>query len=338
VHASKPDSIEEILTIVMSGGPLTPQQSVAFDTWIAESADHRARFDQLRATWQVLGRRELELPPYRPIDIAAPSARRPALAIARIGRWRRATWAATGLAAALAAFVVQRSVSLPGSDRVQHYATEAGHTLDVRLEDGTLIRLAPGSRLDVTLGSQGRDVRLKGRAFFAVAHQAGRPFRVHTSSGDVKVLGTRFNVSSDGARLQLVVVDGRVELSSGTRRVEVVGGQVSHAEEGTVAAAVAIPDVYASLEWMGRTMIFNATPLPRVADEIEHRFGVRVEIDSSLAAHTVTAVFNDRRLPDVLDVLCGLVDATCDLEPGSKRVRISARAERMSPVSRPDGR
>lgn len=338
MHASTPESIEKLLTIVISGGRLTPQQSVAFDTWIAASADHRAQFEQLRATWQVLGQRELVLPPFRPIDIAAPSDRRPVRAIARIGRWRRASWATAGLAAALAAFVVQRSVSGPGTDRVQHYATEAGQALNVRLEDGTLIRLAPSSQLDVTLGSHGRDVRLKGRAFFAVAHQAGLPFRVHTSSGDVKVLGTRFNVNSDGARLQLVVVDGRVELSSGTRRVEVVVGQVSHATQGTVAAAVAIPDVYASLEWMGRTMIFNATPLPRVADEIAHRFGVRVEIDSSLANHTVTAVFNDRGLPDVLDVLCGLVDATCDIEPGSERVRISARVARMSPVPRPDGR
>jgi ferric-dicitrate binding protein FerR (iron transport regulator) len=80
---------------------------------------------------------------------------------------------------------------------------------------------------------------------------------------------------------------------------------------------------------MSSTMLFNATPLSRVADEIEHRFGVRVEVDSSLREHTVTAVFTDRRLPDVLDVVCRVVDANCNTVPDSGLVRISAHAVGM---------
>lgn len=324
----RPESIDEIITMYLSGDVMTPEQSFELDSWIAASADNRTQLEQMRTTWQTLGQRSVALPAFHEVDTSERLPRRSSV-VGHISRWRRPVWVTAGLAAALVVFMLQRSVRTSELEGAQHFATTSGQTSNVRLDDGTVVRLAPGSRLDVTAGSGGRDVQLTGQAFFAVTHQAGRAFRVHTLSGDVKVIGTRFNVNSDGARTDLVVVDGRVELSAGTQRVEVVGGQVSHAERGDVAPAVAVPNVYSRLGWMSGTMLFNATPLSRVADEIEHRFGVRVEVDSSLGEHTVTAVFNDRQLPDVLDVVCRIVDASCNSVPDSGLVRISARAAAM---------
>lgn len=331
MHEFSSDSIDEILTILLTGEPLTASQSMELEAWIGKSEDNRAQLEEMRATWQLLGKRSTELPGYQPIDLKALPVKRQSAVARSIHRWKRTSWIAVGAAAALGAFVIQRSIRSE-ADTLQYFAAETGPTSNIRLDDGTVVRLAPGSTLKVSRESRGRDVHLDGQAFFAVTHMAAdRPFRVHTSSGDVRVLGTRFSVTSDRARTDLVVVDGRVELSAGARRVEVTGGEISHAEGGTVAPAIAVPDVYARLAWMGSTMLFNSTPLPRVADEIAHRFGVRVEVDPSLSQHTLTAVFNGGRLPDVLDVVCRVVDARCETSNDGASIRISPQQVPVSP-------
>ncbi|MEI9806510.1 MAG: FecR domain-containing protein [Bacteroidota bacterium] len=66
------------------------------------------------------------------------------------------------------------------------------------LPDGTTVWLNAGSKLyyDGDFTGATREVRLEGEAFFDVVKQPDRPFVVHTSGIDIKVLGTAFNVKS----------------------------------------------------------------------------------------------------------------------------------------------
>ncbi|MBL7740937.1 MAG: FecR domain-containing protein [Chitinophagaceae bacterium] len=66
------------------------------------------------------------------------------------------------------------------------------------LPDGTTVWLNAGSKLSYVGDFTGatREVRLEGEAFFDVVKQPDRPFIVHTSGIDIKVLGTAFNVKS----------------------------------------------------------------------------------------------------------------------------------------------
>ncbi|MBC7949972.1 MAG: FecR domain-containing protein [Chitinophagaceae bacterium] len=66
------------------------------------------------------------------------------------------------------------------------------------LPDGTTVWLNAGSKLyyDHNFSEKTREVRLEGEAFFDVVKQVDRPFIVHTSGIDIKVLGTAFNVKS----------------------------------------------------------------------------------------------------------------------------------------------
>jgi ferric-dicitrate binding protein FerR (iron transport regulator) len=66
------------------------------------------------------------------------------------------------------------------------------------LPDGTTVWLNAGSKLSYVGDFAGatREVRLEGEAFFDVVKQPGRPFIVHTTGIDIKVLGTAFNVKS----------------------------------------------------------------------------------------------------------------------------------------------
>ena len=75
-----------------------------------------------------------------------------------------------------------------------------------------------GSKLDYTnvteTGEGTREVYLTGEAFFDVVKNPKRPFIIHTSSIDVKVLGTKFNVKAypNDKTVETSLVQGSVEV------------------------------------------------------------------------------------------------------------------------------
>ena len=58
--------------------------------------------------------------------------------------------------------------------------------------------LNAGSTLTMAkdFNEQSREVTLEGEAFFDVSHNPGKPFIIHTTSMNVRVLGTVFNVKA----------------------------------------------------------------------------------------------------------------------------------------------
>lgn len=101
--------------------------------------------------------------------------------------------------------------------------TEASNTLIVprggmyllTLSDSTRVWLNADSRLEYPLTFSGnmREVKLKGEAYFEVVKNAEAPFVVKTDLGDIKVLGTEFNIKcySDETALVITLVNGKVK-------------------------------------------------------------------------------------------------------------------------------
>jgi transmembrane sensor len=101
---------------------------------------------------------------------------------------------------------------------------KAGETIAVQngsrsrsmLPDGTTVWLNAGSKLfyDDNFSGATREVRLEGEAFFDVVKQPQRPFIVHTSGIDIKVLGTSFNVKSypDDKTVETTLYHGSVKI------------------------------------------------------------------------------------------------------------------------------
>jgi transmembrane sensor len=86
---------------------------------------------------------------------------------------------------------------LAGSDKDVLVAKNGSRTRSL-LPDGTTVWLNAGSKLFIQNDFSGptREVRLEGEAFFDVAKNAQRPFIVHASGIDIKVVGTAFNVKA----------------------------------------------------------------------------------------------------------------------------------------------
>ncbi|MCB9001025.1 MAG: FecR family protein [Bacteroidales bacterium] len=85
------------------------------------------------------------------------------------------------------------------------------NTIIKTLPDGTNIFLAQGSSFSYPVKFRGnrRNVKLNGEAFFEVAKNPKKPFIVETNKATVRVLGTSFNLKTNG-NFELEVVEGKV--------------------------------------------------------------------------------------------------------------------------------
>ena len=110
----------------------------------------------------------------------------------------------------------QPAVSAPMKE-FSEVATRDGSRTSLTLPDGTHVWLNAGSRLtyDKTYGVQLREVSLTGEALFDVAHNTAKPFVIHTTRVDIKVLGTRFNVKSypTDKTTEATLLRGSIEVS-----------------------------------------------------------------------------------------------------------------------------
>jgi transmembrane sensor len=197
------------------------------------------------------------------------------------------------------------------------YATGPSEMATVQLSDGSVVRLAPNTKLRFVQTRDAREATLDGRAFFSVSHIPGRSFRVRTRLGEATVLGTRFELSTGAKELTLVVVSGRVGLVSATNAVEVHGGQQSGVRDGTALAPEPVPQAETMEQWVGKFLAFQDTPIREVAREITETYGIRVIVgDSAVAGRTVTGAFTDRDAKYVLEAICLAVNAQCESRPG----------------------
>lgn len=92
-----------------------------------------------------------------------------------------------------------------------------GKRFELILSDGTHVYLNSGTSIKYPvkfINGLPRDVFLIGEAYFDVTEDEKHPFVVHSEGMNVKVLGTKFNVSSytDNDKFNTVLVDGSVEL------------------------------------------------------------------------------------------------------------------------------
>lgn len=107
----------------------------------------------------------------------------------------------------------------------------AGHSIEtddnfevVELPDGSVVYLNHHSAVDYDKDFEARIVEITGEAFFEVA-KANIPFVVKTVHGEVKVLGTEFNVKTAADELEVEVEEGVVEMKASSETQKVKKGQ-----------------------------------------------------------------------------------------------------------------
>jgi transmembrane sensor len=311
-----PLSIDELIVRSLQG-IATPAEEDALRTWRNESLQNERHYRSQARAWRIAALVEpaSNLPPSVVLESVRP--RRTQFPFQRAGARRRSVhwvgWAAAVLVLLGGGLAVRWTLRPPTPGfAAQEFITGAGERVTTRLNDGTVVRLAPNSRLRVQQSALRREVWLEGHAFFAVSRDDERRFVVRTRSGDATVLGTRFDVRVDDDGMQVFVVEGRVAHQTGGHQVHVDAMELSRATDGGVPEVEAVEDPAPLLNWLGDFLVFQSTPLSEIARELEQRYGVDVQLqDTALAQRTVTAWFTDESLEQVLLIVCRAADARC---------------------------
>lgn len=93
---------------------------------------------------------------------------------------------------------------------------EKGQISKIELPDGSLVWLNSGSKITYSnlFANSNRDIQLSGEAYFNVSHNEKLPLVVSCGELNVKVLGTKFNVTAyeENNQVDVVLEKGSVEL------------------------------------------------------------------------------------------------------------------------------
>jgi transmembrane sensor len=247
--------------------------------------------------------------------VAAPeTARGPRLvpSAARPPRWRSAPFLRAAAAILLLAggVLLWRTLSRrSAAGPAVAYATEVGARRTVNLPDGSVVQLAPLSRIEVSpgYGQAARAVVLTGEAYFQVRHDAMLPFVVLTRAAEIHDLGTAFSVTEGAtAGVRVVVTEGSVSLHpliGGETVVLRAGdrGTVSGAGELRVERGAAGED---DVAWTRGRLVFRDAPIPEVAEALRRWYGITLVVrDPELARRHLTASFGTETADEAVQVV-----------------------------------
>lgn len=201
-----------------------------------------------------------------------------------------------GLAACLTlAFAPEMALRLRAQEM-----TGAGEVRSVSLGDGTRVTLAPGSAMSFDIGAKTRSAHLlRGRAYFDVAHDPARPFRVMADDTVVTVLGTAFEVDGLSGDSTVAVRRGIVAVDYPGHHPRTVlhrGETVSLEADGKTELGTMRAERVAG--WAQGRMFVKDQPVGEVLDALRPWYGGYMVVRGpGLASRRVTGIY-DLRNPE----------------------------------------
>ena len=100
----------------------------------------------------------------------------------------------------------------------QEFVVPSGQRAELNLSDGTKVWLNSRSTLTfpTSFSADSRNVKLEGEGYFKVSKNKGCPFIVETNKGNIRVLGTEFNVTAyrTDSVWETALLNGSVEIIS----------------------------------------------------------------------------------------------------------------------------
>jgi len=182
------------------------------------------------------------------------------------------------------------------------------------LSDGTKIWLNADSKLTYAKNfTEGvtREVYLQGEAFFEVAHDVMKPFIVHTSELDIRVLGTSFNVKSynEDKKIETTLLTGQVKItkaneSPNNASLILAPNQKAIFQKETKAMDVEQVQAERSSAWRQDKLVFDETTYGEVITQLERWYDVKITFEGEGDLQCkLTASIEKESLEDILNLL-----------------------------------
>lgn len=191
---------------------LTNEDMHALKEWMGRSPLHAKEIEGLNAFWGgLIVLTELNIPLVKPLR---------GVSVDRRPSFSGGAWA---LAASVLGFaLLLQQVMLPDGfggghygDKNGYYSSAIGKQTSISLSDGSIVLLNTNSQIRVDYNGAHRNVHLiQGEAYFNVAKNKDKPFRVYAGEGRVQAVGTAFTVFLREQDVEVLVTEGKVDLAA----------------------------------------------------------------------------------------------------------------------------
>jgi transmembrane sensor len=274
---------------------LSLSDTLSWQRWMDQDPRHRQAFSELEEVWEKLGAVSMERRPEPhtltrdsydgSMSVSAWTARQ----TSALRGWRHPMrWAAAAMVVLALVGIGLGSILAPraltGLPHGRIFQTATGQNATVSLPDGSEVQLGGRTRISVSLSTQLRQVDLlSGEAFFVVAKDRTRPFKVGAGTATVTAVGTEFNVRRSDDRVIVSVLEGRVLVQpmapllpiawiTASRAVgsaeAVSSGQRSTVTRRGTESTQSVADASSAVAWQQGRLAFEAEPLRYVVQDV----------------------------------------------------------------------
>lgn len=191
-----------------------------------------------------------------------------------------------------------------------------GKRSKVTLSDGTQVWLNSGTTLEFPSDFTGsrREIYLSGEMYIEVAPDKNKSFFVHTSGYDVKVFGTKFNVSTyPGSISSVVLVEGSVSLQSADKQeLFLSSNEQAIYSDVTRNFDMREVNVHSFISWKNGYLTFENTPITDALKQIERYYNLSFNYDEDVSFQGLTCtgkIILSDNLDNVMTAL-SLISAT----------------------------
>lgn len=204
-----------------------------------------------------------------------------------------------------------------------------GGTYFLQLADGTKVWLNAESDLEfpTSFKSEERIVNLHGEAYFEVAKNPSKPFRVKVNGTVVEAVGTAFNINTHWktGQVRTILTEGKIKVSEGENATFVQEGFASVSGQGSISIEKA--DIEEALAWRDGYFYFNGKDLKEIVDEIGRWYNVDVKFTMSVGKDRYKGgMKRTESIESVCNMLEGLSGA--DLEVRNRTLFVRAKTQK----------
>jgi ferric-dicitrate binding protein FerR (iron transport regulator) len=291
-------------------GEATAEERVQVEDW---KAANEAEFEELQRSWNAIDKDLMEQISVQSFDtsaawkkvesaIAAPIDTK----IIRLKFYRKVAAACAVLLIGLGAFWFLSRTSM------EVISNQTAGQMDVILPDGSHVWLAENTTLEYHENfTENRSLNLKGEAFFEVTKDPAHPFVVATEFGEIKVLGTAFNVVTKPNETVVSVDHGRVAVSNEKGSVEITVGEQTAASENGVSKPAPASVNFDS--WKTGVFIFEDALLSEVIETLNSHYAKKIKlVNESKNNELYTGSWENKSIHPIIQSISRTCNVTAD--------------------------
>lgn len=174
----------------------------------------------------------------------------------------------------------------------------------IELSDGSKIYLAANSSFQYPEKFKGDERKvslLKGNAFFEIAKDKKHPFIISSREIKTRVVGTSFHIQLSKSKCEVIVVTGKVNVTSKGQSVDLVPNEEALFESQKLSKQMA--DKSFLVNWYNTDVTLDQTTLKQVITILQYKYGVSFQYNNEQVLATPLTVFikKDASLENVLE-------------------------------------